>query len=94
MNTRGRPPRGARRAYACAGRTGCVSLRRSNRTGHLVGVYDAAAAGLESDPETPWAVVCEAHSTLVCVETLTLARDVASDPPSWCETCAEPRGES
>lgn len=70
-----------------AGREGCVSLTKSRQTGLLIGVYHGLQSGMESDPDTPWVTVCEAHSNLVGHATLAIARSWAAEPVTWCETC-------
>ena len=59
--------------------------------GALVGLYRAAEAGMETDPETPWATVCEPHGGIVCHATATLARGWLSHPEDWCPECQEGR---
>lgn len=75
--------------YSFNGLAGCVIQRVSRETGTLVGLYQADQAGMESDPETPWATVCEEHHTLVCHTTLALAKDHLGYPTNWCEGCQE-----
>lgn len=70
-----------------ATRPGCIQLRRSRQTGHLVGVYRSDEAGIESDPELPYTTVCEEHSTCVCHTTRALALALAPFPAEWCEEC-------
>lgn len=79
---------GSERRYNHDGYAGCVSRRRARQTGRLVGVFQAAQAGIEDDPETPWATVCEEHGGCSCFTTLAEARSMASDPVGWCEACA------
>ena len=79
-----------------AKRAGCRVLRKT-RGGVLVGLYDANAAGMESDPATPWATVCEEHGGIVCHETLRDARAYLAHPDEWCPLCQRARernGES
>lgn len=80
-------PRQTRKEYGFNGLVGCVSQAKSRVTGTLVGVYHAGQAGMEDDPETPWATVCEEHNTLVCHPTLALAKVHAPDPTVWCDGC-------
>ena len=68
-------------------RAGCIALRRAQQTGRMVGVYRADEAGMESDPASPWATVCEEHNTLVCHSTRRLALSWAAEPMTWCEDC-------
>jgi hypothetical protein len=73
--------------YTANGLAGCVEQRTNRLTGFKVGVYQAAQAGMESDPATPWATVCEEHNSICVHGTLALARSHAGDPPGWCEDC-------
>lgn len=66
---------------------GLVQYGRARRTGTHVGVYRAAEAGIESDPATPWATVCEEHGGVVCHATRTAAEAWAPRPDEWCPTC-------
>lgn len=75
--------------YGFNGLAGCVTQHRSRKTGVLVGLYQADQAGMESDPESPWATVCEAHNTLVCHASLSAAKNNMSDTTMWCEQCQE-----
>lgn len=81
------------REYSHNGLAGCVTQRKARQTGTLVGVYQANQAGMESDPETPWATVCEEHGNLVCHPTLAFAMGHAADPQGWCEDCRVPADE-
>lgn len=73
--------------YAAHGLTGCVQQRRARSTGLLVGVYQSAQSGIESDPDLPWVTVCEEHGSCVCHKTLADAKGWASVPEQWCEAC-------
>lgn len=65
---------------------GCVVQRKSQRTGQLVGLYDAEQAGM--DPAGgAWLTVCEPHGSLCNHRTLALARHHLADPTMWCDTC-------
>ncbi len=77
------------------GIAGLRERRKNPRTGHLVGLYDGAAAGMDTDDgKEPWSTVCEAHGHVVAHETLEQARKWLADPLGWCEDCArEARGE-
>jgi hypothetical protein len=71
-------------------RTGCVSLHFCRRgTGPLTGVYRSAEAGMETDHEYPWSVVCEAHHTLVSTETRAAADSTATDTRNFCDDCRD-----
>jgi hypothetical protein len=74
-----------------ASRKGCLVLRYVRSTGALIGLYRSAEAGIESDPTTPWATVCEDHSTLVCHQTRTSAETALPYPQEWCEDCRKVR---
>lgn len=74
--------------YRHDGRLGCVALWRSRVTGTEVGLYHARQAGIESDPECRWAVVCEKHGTLVCHPTLAEARRTRSGR-EFCDECQD-----
>lgn len=91
MKRPGRKPKGAlSRAELdrlVDSRAGCRQLRYTHKTGALVGLYQAAESGLEMDPETPWATVCEDHSNLVCHETRLQAERCLGYPHEWCEDC-------
>ena len=66
---------------------GLIVMRRSRATGTLVGVYRAAEAGIEDDPTTPWATVCEPHGGCMCHSTRANAMRWAPHPQDWCPTC-------
>ena len=69
-------------------RAGCVQLRRNRRTGTVVGIYLADEAGL--CPEGgEFITVCEDHGFVCNHESMRLARDHATDPTMWCESCQE-----
>lgn len=70
-----------------AGIAGLHRRTRARITGTIVGLYDAARAGIEVEPTTPWATVCEDHSTSVCHENQGLALKALADPSSWCDFC-------
>jgi hypothetical protein len=68
---------------------GRVSLRRSRRTGHEVGIYNAKESEMEDPDCGNWATVCEAHHTLVYSETRANA-DLDGD--DFCDDCREEMG--
>jgi hypothetical protein len=68
---------------------GLVSYHRARSTGTQVGVYKANEAGMEDDPATPWATVCEPHAGVVCHTTRADAMAAAPYPNQWCPTCQE-----
>jgi hypothetical protein len=65
---------------------GCVVQQKSRTTGHLVGLYEADQALLDSSSGR-WATICEAHGHIVNHETLRHARSHLGDPCGWCEAC-------
>lgn len=77
--------RSALSTYEPAGR---VEVRRARSTGTLVGLYRSSKSGIESDPQLPWATVCEDHGSVVCAETRKLGRAAMSCPDEWCPTCS------
>lgn len=81
--------RKATKEYGFEGFAGCVTQSRSRVTGTLVGLYHSEQAGIESDPATPWAVVCEKHATCVCVETLSVGYATLPNPCNFCDQCRE-----
>lgn len=74
--------------YDFNGLAGCVVQRKSRTTGHLVGLYHAEQAGLDSSAG-PWATLCEEHGHIINHDTLALARSHLGDPTGWCEPCME-----
>lgn len=76
------------RQYSHDGYAGCVQRKVARSTGRLVGVYNGEQAGMDNDEGAyPWSTVCEEHGTVVCHQTLALARAHAADPMGWCEDC-------
>ena len=69
-------------------RAGCVQLRRSRKTGTMIGVYHSEQAGLDPDGGA-WSTICEKHGTICNHETLKLAKDHAPYV-EWCEDCSAP----
>lgn len=67
---------------------GCVELRRSRTTGHMVGLYHAEQAGMDPDSGA-WATVCEEHASICNHSTLAHARAHLGDPTMWCALCRE-----
>lgn len=74
------------------GLAGAVERRRSRASGTTITLYDANEAGMESDPQTPWATVCEEHGSIVCHGTRSAAR-ASMAVPDWCEACQEKMSE-
>ena len=75
-----------RKKFRLPDHAGLIDMRTCRRTKTKVGLYRASEAGIEDDPVTPYATVCEAHSNVVCHETLAAAR-AAMSFPDWCEDC-------
>ena len=50
---------------------------------------DQADVGFQSilNVKEPWAIVCDAHGTVIGCGSLDLARDRATDLNDWCEQC-------
>lgn len=78
--------RGPVMIYCFNNLAGCVAQWRSRETGTLVGLYHSLQAGMDSDPECRWSVVCEEHCTLVGHATLADARRTRS-PLAFCDDC-------
>lgn len=70
--------------YSAHGRAGCVQLRKARRTGTTVGVYHTEQAAMGGEK---WSIVCEDHGFIISIDTLSLARDHATEPDQWCEDC-------
>ena len=51
------------------------------------GLFEASEGGADGDGR--YAVICEAHGTLVIVSTLDLGREVATDTRNFCDDCRE-----
>jgi hypothetical protein len=66
---------------------GIVLYRKARSTGTHVGLYKADEAGIESDPESPWATVCEEHGGVVCHANRRNAESYLSHPEEWCPVC-------
>jgi hypothetical protein len=82
-----------RAAARSAARTwaGFRSCRFAKQNDRLIVVVHAHEAGIDSDPENPWATVCDDHGTICTHPTRTLAEQWAADPEGWCEPCREAR---
>jgi len=65
---------------------GLIESKVRRATGTTVSVYDAEAAGLDTDAG-PVATVCEDHGAIVNHLTKTLARHHAVRPDGWCYGC-------
>lgn len=68
---------------------GIVAYRKARSTGTHVGLYHSDEAGIESDPELPWSIVCEEHAGVVSCKTRKDAESYLSHPEDWCPTCQE-----
>lgn len=55
--------------------------------GTKVAIYRAAEQGLD-DAGGPYAVVCDAHATIVNVHSVKAARTSMKAPENFCEACA------
>jgi hypothetical protein len=75
------------KSHNAEGVAGLVERRVCRRTGRPMGLYMAAEAGIEDDPQAPWAAVCEDHGAVLLTETQRLARSAMSYP-EWCEECS------
>lgn len=74
--------------YAFGGVIGCVhSVQRNYKTKTPVSVYHAAQAGFETVEDEPWLTVCELHKKVIGNHGLSIARELATDPTSWCDEC-------
>ncbi len=73
---------------AFRGRAGFIESRINRITKTEISLYDADKAGLESDPENPWATVCEAHGSIMMFASKSAARYHMA-VPEWCSTCAK-----
>ncbi|MDB4947417.1 MAG: hypothetical protein JWM27_66 [Gemmatimonadetes bacterium] len=82
-----RKPYNDRVGYFASMRSGPTS---SDGRGWVV-IYDAAAAGIDTDG-CRYAVVCETHSTVSGVQGERLARKTMHAPASFCEACAASDG--
>lgn len=69
-------------------RLGCVALVRARSTGSLVGLYRTAETDLDEEIGS-WAVVCEAHHTILGVESKARARASMADPAAFCDDCRD-----
>jgi hypothetical protein len=76
------------KTYSAHGLAGCVQQRRCRATGLYVSIYHATQAGIATDPEHPWATVCQTHCQIAVHNTLALARR-HSALPDWCTECAQ-----
>lgn len=81
-------------AEILANNAGAVRSSRARSTGTVVTLYLTAEAGLGTnegpdDGPTPYATVCEDHSTIVCHETKRAARSWMAGPEGWCDECRE-----
>lgn len=61
----------------------------SQTTGTMVVVLRAADAGIDDDPDYPWATLCDDHDSVCLHRTLAVARDFAPTPDAWCQGCRE-----
>lgn len=66
---------------------GLLVSRKNRKTGYYTSLYKSAEAGIESDPDLPYATVCEQHGLLVCHSSRALAMGNLSQPFEWCSYC-------
>lgn len=75
-------------------RAGLIESRVNRLTKTEISLYDSAKAGIEDDPESPWAIVCEAHGSILTHTSKTAARSHMATP-EWCSKCEKiMRGEN
>lgn len=72
--------------YNLNGVSGLVLRRRARQTSKIVNIYCADQARMDVGG-LPWAVMCETHGGIVGCGSLSLAKDWAMEPKSWCEQC-------
>lgn len=65
---------------------GYVVSKRNPLTGHYNVVYDAVEQGLDDDGGR-WAVVCNAHSTIINAATKADAKICMEHSANFCEEC-------
>lgn len=66
---------------------GYVTSRRCRRAGDAyVTIYEAEPAGIDARAGR-YALVCERHGSVLSVDTIGLAVDLAGDP-EWCDECS------
>lgn len=74
-----------------AGLRHLTTIRDRSGEALLVGVYNAAEAGLhDGEDGCNWSTVCEVHAMIIGHQTFKLAMWHASDVRSWCEVCMQP----
>lgn len=56
--------------------------------GMLVVLVNAREAGLSSDPEEKWMLICDLHSTILSDTNKRRIRGWMDAPQEWCEDCA------
>jgi len=56
--------------------------------GSKVVIYEAEPQGIDCPPDK-YAVVCDAHSTLCGISSITKARVLMKAPENFCEECAK-----
>jgi len=62
--------------------------QRARQTGGIVTIISAKDANLDDgNGETKWYTICETHNQAVGHRNCDLARDWASEPTTWCESC-------
>jgi hypothetical protein len=59
---------------------------KARSTGTQVSIYRADQAGLDDDNgKMPYSTVCETHGTVICHESLKMARSHVAQPEHWCD---------
>lgn len=71
-----------------ASRAGCLTIRRSQQTGHFVGVYHPAAEAGFDAAGGDWVTVCEDHGTICNHKTRKAAIEHLAGA-DWCEACQQ-----
>jgi len=79
----------ARQQAIAEARTYCGFRRASfaRSTGTLVVLVSSAEQAC--DPDLPWTLICEQHSTIMQFETQANAVSWMAAPEQWCEECQD-----
>jgi hypothetical protein len=75
--------------YSLNGFAGLVHQRTNPHTGTRVSVYHSEQAGMDSSYGTKYSAVCEEHSMIMGVSSISAAKSAAIDSPSWCDDCRD-----
>lgn len=65
---------------------GLLYRTRSRATGVVGSVYNPQEQGIDVG-DAKYAVVCEAHSNILAVDTLRTAKRDAANTSEWCDEC-------